>query len=61
MVKASTSGAENQEFDSRLHCGDFSSLSHSSDLKIGTPVATLPGVWRYRVNAGTGWPSVSIL
>ena len=32
-----------------------------SDLKIGTPVATLPGAWRYRVSAGTGRPGVSIL
>ena len=24
-------------------------------------MATLPGVWHYRVSAGTGWPSVSIL
>ena len=39
----------------------FSGSSHTSDLKIGTPVATLPGAWRYRVNAGTGRPSVSIL
>ena len=31
------------------------------DLKIGTPVATLPGAWRYRVSAGTGRPGVSIL
>ena len=30
-------------------------------LQIGTPVATLPGAWRYRVSTGTGWPSVSIL
>ena len=35
--------------------------SHTSDLKIGTPVATLPGAWCYRVSAGTGWPSVSVL
>ena len=28
--------------------------SHTSDLKIGTPVATLPGTWCYRVSAGTG-------
>ena len=41
--------------------GIFSGSSHTSDLKIGTPVATLPGVWRYRVSAGTGRPSVSIL
>ena len=31
------------------------------DLKIGTPVATLPGPWQYSSNAGTGQPGVSIL
>ena len=41
--------------------GIFPGSSHTSDLQIGTPVATLPGAWRYRVSAGTGWPSVSIL
>ena len=41
--------------------GIFSGSTHTSDLKIGTPVATLPGAWRYRVNTGTGWPVVSIL
>ena len=41
--------------------GIFSGSSHISDLKIGTPVATLPGTWRYRVSAGTGRPGVSIL
>ena len=41
--------------------GSFSGSSHTSDLKIGTPVATLPGAWRYRVSAGTGRPGVSIL
>ena len=41
--------------------GIFSGSSHTYDSKIGTPVATLPGAWRYRVSAGTGWPSVSIL
>ena len=35
--------------------------SHTNDLNIGTPVATLPGAWRYRVSTGTGWLSVSIL
>ena len=30
-------------------------------LNIGTPVATLPGVLRYRISAETGWPGVSIL
>ena len=35
-------------------CGRiFSGSSHTSDSKIGTPVATLPGAWRYRVSAGT--------
>ena len=41
--------------------GIFSGSSHTSDLNIGTPVATLPGAWRYRVSTGTGRPSVSIL
>ena len=41
--------------------GIFSGSSHTSDSKIGTPVATLPGAWRYRVSAGTGRPGVSIL
>ena len=36
-------------------------FSGSSDLKIGSPVATLPGAWRYRVSAWTGRPGVSIL
>ena len=34
---------------------------HTSDLKIGTPVATLPGTWRYRVSTETGWPDVVVL
>ena len=41
--------------------GIFSGSSHTSDLNIGTPVATLPGAWRYRVSTGTGRPGVSIL
>ena len=60
MVKASTSGAEDPEFESRLRL-DFSGSSHTSDLKIGTPVSTLPGAWHCRVSAGTGQPGVSIL
>ena len=39
----------------------FTGSSHTSDFKIGTPVATLPGAWRYRVSARTGRPGVSIL
>ena len=46
-------------FESRLR-RDFPGSSHTSDLKIGTPVATLPGAWRYRVSAGTGWFGVSM-
>ena len=41
--------------------GIFSGSSHTSDLNIGTPVATLLGALRYRVSAGAGWPGVSIL
>ena len=39
----------------------FLGSSHTSDSKIGTPVATLSGAWRYRVSTGTGRPGVSIL
>ena len=59
-VKASASRAEDPWFKSRLR-RDFSGSSRASDLKIGTPVATLPGAWRCRVSAGTGLPGVSIL
>ena len=58
--KASASGAEDPGFESRLRW-DFSGSSHTSDLKIGTPVTTLPGAWHYRVSTGTGRPGVSIL
>ena len=44
-----------------LATGFFSGWSHTSDLKMGPPVAVLPGPWWYRVSAGTGWPCVSIL
>ena len=60
VVKASASRAEDPGFESFLR-RDFSVLSHTSDLKIGTPVATLPDAWGYRVSAGTGRPGVSIL
>ena len=60
VVKASASRAEDPGFKS---CSrrDFSGSSHTSDLKIGTPVATLLSAWRYWVSTGTGWPGVSIL
>ena len=60
VVKASTSGAEDLGFESRLQ-RDFSRSSHTSDLKIGTPAAPLPGAWCYRVSTGTGQPGVSVL
>ena len=41
--------------------GIFSGSSHTSDSKIDTPMAALPGAWRYRVSAGTGRSGVSIL
>ena len=60
VVKASASGAEDLGFESRLR-RDFPGSSHTSDLKIGTPVATLPGARCYRVIPGTGRPGISIL
>ena len=56
----SASRAAHQQFDSRFLRGDFSGSGRTSGL-IGTPVATLPGAWRYRVSAETGWPCISIL
>ena len=60
--KASAAGAGDPGFESHLR-RDFSGSSHISDLKIGTPVATLPGAlhYRVRVSAGTDRPGVSIL
>ena len=52
---------------STLRAGDpgidprFARSGHISGLQSGTVVASLPGVWRYRVSAGTGWSGVSIL
>ena len=60
VVKASAPRAEDPRFESRLR-RDFSGSSHTNDFKIGTPVATLPGAWRYRVSTGTGLLGVSIL
>ena len=44
--------------DTGIHA-DFTQLNHTSDLKIGTTVATLPGAWLYRISAGTGLFSVT--
>ena len=60
VVKAYALGAQDPGFESRLW-QDFSGSIHTSDLKIGTPVATLPSAWCYRVSTGTGRPGVSIL
>ena len=60
VVKASVFRAEDPGFDSCLPYGDISRSSHTSDLKLA--LRWLPcQVWRCRVNAGTGWPGVSIL
>ena len=56
VVKASTTRMADPGFDSGFVGGDFSGLSHTSDLKISNP-----GAWCYRASAGTGWPGVSIL
>ena len=45
VVKAYASRAEDPEFESRLR-RDFPGSSHTSNLKIGAPVVTLPGAWR---------------
>ena len=60
VVKASASRSEDPGFESRLHW-DFYWSSHTSDFKVGTPVATQLGAWHDRVSAGTGWPGVSVL
>ena len=60
VVKASVPRGEDPGFESPLH-PDCSGSSHTSDLKIGTPVTNLPGTWCYRVSVGAGWPGVSVL
>ena len=35
--------------------------SPNSELKVGTPLVTLPGAWRYWLSIGTGWTGDSIL
>ena len=55
VVKASASGSEDSGFESSLR-RDFVGLSHTSDLKIGAPVATLPGAWHYRSAVGLVGP-----
>ena len=61
VVRVSASSAVDLGFNSCLCIRKFSRSSDTSDLKIGTPVAALPGAWRCRISAGTDWPGVSIL
>ena len=62
VVKALASRAEVSGFESCLRW-NFSRSSHTSGLKIGTRVATLPDAWRYRAWLArcqypvTGWGS----
>ena len=64
QFESASSGFDTSECK-RVHLSDLSFLdsrsSHTRELEIGIPVATLPGAWRYRVSAGTGWPVVHIL
>ena len=46
-------GGSRPALDPHFPQGDFSRSSHTTDLKLNTPVATLPGTWCYRVGAGT--------
>ena len=56
VVKASAWRSAGPGFESHLR-RDFSGSSHASDLKIGTPLAALPGAWCCRISAWTDWPS----
>ena len=58
LVGVFASRPEDPGFESRLR-RDFSGSSHTSDLKIGTPVTTPSGAWRCRVSAVTGRPGVT--
>ena len=53
MVKVSALRVEDPRFEFSSRHGGFSRLNHTSDLKIGTQVAVLPGAWHHRVSAGT--------
>ena len=57
VVEATALRAEDPGFESHLR-QEFSGVK---SCQIGTPVATLPGAWHYRVSAGTGRPHVSLL
>ena len=55
VVKAAATRAADPGFEFRLR-RDFYWLSHTSGLKNGARVATLPGPWSYRVRTGTSRP-----
>ena len=61
VVKATASRATDPGVDSRFRRGSVPRSSHTSDLKVCTPVAALPSAWRGRASAGTGRPGVSLL
>ena len=42
-------------FKPRFYTGTFSGPNPTGELELGTPVAALPGAWRYTARAGTGW------
>ena len=54
MVKLPALRVKDLQFNSRLCCWDFSTSSHTSDLKIGTPVVTLSGTRRYTIGSVLG-------
>ena len=60
LVKASTSGTADLGSIPAFAVDLFHMSSHSIDIEIGTPVASLPGAWTYRARAGTGWSGVSV-
>ena len=49
------------ESDSHFHRRDFAQLTHTSDFKIGSPVATLLDAWHYGISAETGQLGVGTL
>ena len=59
-IKASASRAADPVFDYRLRCRGIFRVESCPRLKSGTPVATLPGAWRYRISAGNGLAPVSV-
>ena len=61
VVKVSASRAAEPGSIPAFSVRIFFGSSRTGDFKLGTPVPTLPGAWRYGVSAGTDWSGVSIL